>query len=123
MIRLLLHGLAALAAALAAPLPAAAAPSCDDVRAVEAVRAAAAREGVELANLQLVVEGPYGRAKFVRTHPTFPPGPAVHRKLAGKTFWFVWFHPPFRSAGARGSDLWALVDATRCDLLHVGRPR
>ncbi len=118
------HALLALAAALAAvPLAAAAAAPCDDLGAVEAVRTAAAREGVDLSTLQLVVEGPYGRAKFVRTHPTFPPGPAVHRKLAKRTFWFVWFHPPFHAAGARGSDLWALVDAGRCELLHVARPR
>ncbi len=111
-----------LAALLAAPRPAAA-PPCDDGRAVEAVRGAAARASIDLSNLQLVVEGPYGRAKFVRTHPTFPAAPAVKRKLANRTFWFVWFHPPFRSAGARGSDLWALVDASRCELLHVAAPR
>jgi len=110
-------------ALLAAPLAAAGVSPCDDVRAVETVRAAAARDRVELSNLQLVVEGPYGRAKFVRTHPTFPPSPAVKRKLANRTFWFVWFHPPFRAAGARGSDLWALVDARRCELLHVARPQ
>ncbi len=114
----------ALAAALpAVPLAAGRAAPCDDLRAVEAVRTAAAREQVDLSTLQLVVEGPYGRAKFVRTHPTVPPGPAVHRKLAKRTFWFVWFHPPFRGAGARGSDLWALVDAQRCEVLHVARPR
>src|SRR5512138_3915186 len=104
----------ALALARAAPAP------CDEPRAVEAVRAAA-RDRVDFSTLQLVVEGPYRRAKFVRTHPTFPPGPAVHRRLASKTFWFVWFHPPFRSAGARGSDVWALVDARGCGLLHLSR--
>ncbi len=117
----LLH--ATLAALLSSPAAAAAKPACDEPRAVETVRAAAAREQVDVSTLQLVVEGPYGRGKFVRTHPTFPPGPAGHRKLAKRTFWFVWFHPPFRAAGARGSDLWALVDASRCDLLHVARPR
>jgi hypothetical protein len=118
---LILH--ASLAALLSVPLAAAAAPACEEPRAVETARAAAAREKVDVSTLQLVVEGPYGRGKFVRTHPTFPPGPAVHRKLAKRTFWFVWFHPPFRAAGARGSDLWALVDASRCELLHVARPR
>ncbi len=114
----------ALAAALpAAPLAAARVAQCDEPRAVGAVRSAAARDAIDLSTLQLVVEGPYGRARFVRTHPTFPPGPAVHRKLARRTFWFVWFHPPFHAAGARGSDLWALVDADRCELLHVARPR
>src|SRR5512136_805421 len=92
------------AALLLARAPAAAPPPCDEPRAVETVRAAA-RDRADFSTLQLVVEGPYRRAKFVRTHPTFPPGPAVHRKLASRTFWFVWFHPPFRSAGARGSDV------------------
>jgi hypothetical protein len=114
---------AALAALLSAPVAAPAAPACDDARAVEAVRAAASRERVDLTTLQLVVEGPYGRAKFLRTHPTFPPTPAVKRKLAKRTFWFVWFHPPFQAAGARGSDLWALVDSARCELLHLAVPR
>lgn len=114
---------AAIAALLCAPAGAVAAPACDDLRAVEVVRTAAAKESVDVSTLQLVVEGPYGRAKFVRTHPTFPAAPAVHRKLGKRTFWFVWFHPPFRAAGARGSDLWALVDTSRCDLLHVARPR
>jgi hypothetical protein len=100
-----------------------AAAACDDVRAAEVVRTAAARDQLDLSTLQLVVEGPYARAKFVRTHPTFPAAPAVHRKLGKRTFWFVWFHPPFRAAGARGTDVWALVDATRCELLHVARPR
>jgi hypothetical protein len=101
----------------------AAPPACDDRRAVEAVRASATRDGVDLSTLQLAVEGPYGRAKFVRTHPTFPTTPAARKKLAKRTFWFVWFHPPFQSAGARGSDLWALVDASRCEVLHVASPR
>jgi hypothetical protein len=114
----------ALAVALLAAHPAAAAPApCDEAHAVEAVRAAAAKDAIDLATLQLVVEGPYRRAKFVRTHPTFPPGTAASRKLAGRTFYFVWFHPPFRTAGTRGSDVWALVDAVRCDLLHVAPPR
>lgn len=117
--RRLLHATAA--ALLCAPIIAAAA--CDDGRAVEAVRAAAARAQIDLSTLQLVVEGPYGRAKFVRTHPTFPPSPAVRLKLARRTFWFVWFHPPFRTTGARASDLWALVDSSRCELLHVASPR
>jgi hypothetical protein len=118
-----LRALALAAALLAAPLAAAAAPACDDTRAVQAVRAQATRDGLDLSALQLVVEGPYGRSKFLRTHPTFPPGPAAQRKLARRSFWFVWFHPPFHAAGARGSDLWALVDASRCELLHVARPR
>ncbi len=113
----------ATAALPSAPLAAGAAAPCDEVRAVDAVRAAAAREQLDVSTLQLVVEGPYGRGKFLRTHPTFPAAPAVQRKLARRTFWFVWFHPPFHGAGARGSDLWALVDASRCELLHVARPR
>ena len=107
---------------LCAPLAAAAA-ACDDARAVAAVRAAAERDRIDLSTLQLVVEGPYGRAKFVRTHPTFPTTPTARRRLAKRTFWFVWFHPPFQTVGARGSDLWALVDASRCELLHVASPR
>jgi len=119
-----LLALAFLAATLSASgVAAAAAPACDDGRAVEAVRAAAARERLDVSTLQLVVEGPYGRAKFIRTHPTFPPSPALKRKLAKRAFYFVWFHAPFRSMGARGSDLWALVDAERCELLHLARPR
>jgi hypothetical protein len=108
---------------LCAPAGASAAPACDDLRAVDVARTAAAKEQLDVSTLQLVVEGPYGRGKFIRTHPTFPTAPAVHRKLARRTFWFVWFHPPFRGAGARGTDLWALVDTSRCELLHVARPR
>ena len=97
---------------------------CDDGRAVETVRAQIARDRIDVSTLQLVVEGPYARAKFVRTHPGFPPGDAVNRKLASRKFWFVWFHPPFRgSLGAKGSDVWALVDAARCDVLHLSRGR
>jgi hypothetical protein len=112
-----------LAIAGGAPATAAAAPAaCDDVRAVEAVRAAASREHVDVSTLQLVVEGPYGRAKFVRTHPTFRAGEALKRKLAKRTFYFVWFHPSFRGqAGVRGTDLWALVDVRGCELLHLAR--
>jgi hypothetical protein len=107
--------------AAAAPAPA---PACDGSRAVEVVKAEAARQALDLSSLQLVVEGPYTRAKFLRTHHAFPPGPAVKQRLARRTFWFVWFHPPFRgSIGARGTDLWALVDSARCDLLHVERGR
>jgi hypothetical protein len=111
------------AATLSASLAAAAVPACDDGRAVVAVRAAAAAERLDVSTLDLLVEGPYGRAKFIRTHPTFPPSPALKRKLAKRTFYFVWFHPPFRSMGARGTDVWSLVDAERCELLHLARPR
>jgi hypothetical protein len=116
---------ALLASALAAQAGrAAAAPACDGSRAVEVVKADAARQSLDLSTLQLVVEGPYTRAKFLRTHRAFPPGPAVKQRLARRTFWFVWFHPPFRgSIGARGTDHWALVDSVRCDLLHVERGR
>lgn len=121
--RLLANAL--LAAAVASPVrAAAAAPPCDDGRAVEAVRAELSRERFDVSTLQLVVEGPYDRAKFVRTHPTFPASPAVKQRLAGRRFWFVWFHPPFRgSAGARGTDVWGLVDSARCELLHLARGR
>ena len=112
----------ALAAILAAPAAAPAAPpACDDVRAIAAVKAAAARENVDVSTLQRVVEGPYGRAKFLRTHPTFRTSPALRQKLAKHTFYFVWFHPPFMRAGAKGSDVWGLVDVQRCGLLHVAR--
>lgn len=114
--------LLALAVAMTLSAPAAA-PPCDDARAVEAVRAEAARQGVDVSTLQLAVEGPYRRPKFVRTHPTFRVSPALNRKLATRTFYFVWFHPPFRGAGARGADVWALVDAERCGLLHLARER
>jgi hypothetical protein len=120
---LLAHAL--LASMLSAP-PAgrAAAPPCDGGRAVEVVRAEAARQQLDVSTLQLAVEGPYARARFVRTHRAFPTGPAVKQRLAKRTFWFVWFHPPFReSLGAKGADLWALVDSARCDLLHVERGR
>ena len=121
--KLLAHAFLCAIAVAPARAPAAV-PPCDDGRAVERVRAEIARERLDVSTLQLVVEGPYGRAKFLRTHPTFPPGPAVKQKLAKRTFWFVWFHPPFRgSAGARGTDVWALVDAARCDLLHLARGR
>ncbi len=115
----------ALAVILSAPAAAVAAvPACDDARAVETVRAAAARESLDVSTLQLVVEGPYGRAKFIRTHPTFRPSPALKRKLARSTFFFVWFHPPFlRTVGARGTDVWGLVDAQGCGLLHLARER
>jgi len=121
----------ALALVAAAPgpdrAPAAAAAivrACDDGRAVEVVRAVAKRESLDVSTLQLVVEGPYGRAKFIRTHPTFRPSPALKRKLEKRAFYFVWFHPPFlRSAGARGTDVWALVDAERCALMHLARER
>lgn len=117
--KLLAHAL--LAAILSGAAAASAAvPACDDGRAVETVKAHAAREQLDVSMLQLVVEGPYRPAKFARTHPTFPPSPAVKRKLARRTFWFVWFHPPF---GTRGADLWALVDAGKCDLLHLARGR
>jgi hypothetical protein len=102
---------------------AAAVPACDDGPAVAAVRAATARDGIDVSTLQLVVEGPYGRAKFIRTHPSFPPSPALKRKLAKREFYFVWFHPPFRSMGAKGSDVWALVDAEDCKVLHLTRGR
>jgi hypothetical protein len=111
------------AAMLSASGTAAAIPACDDGHAVVAVRAATARERVDVSTLDLLVEGPYGRAKFIRTHPTFPPSPALKRKLAKRTFYFVWFHPPFRSMGAGGTDVWALVDAERCELLHLARAR
>lgn len=89
---------------------------------MDVVRAAAGREGADVSTLQLVVEGPYGRGKFTRTHPTFRTSPAVHRRLAKRTFYFVWFHPPFlRSVGARGTDVWGLVDVSRCGLLHLAR--
>ncbi len=102
----------------------AAVPACDNGRAVEAVRIGIAREHLDVSTLQFVVEGPYGRAKFIRTHPTFPPSSAVKRKLAKRTFYFVWFHPPFHGPmGARGTDVWALVDAAKCDLLHLARGR
>ena len=114
---------AAVGALLSAPSAHAGAPACDDARAVEAVRTAAARDRFDVTTLQLVVEGPYGRAKFARTHPTFTTGAAAKAKLARRSFWFVWFHPPFGSGGARGSDLWALVDASRCELLHLASPR
>lgn len=113
----------ALAVILSAPAPAAAAPACDNARAVEAVRAAATRQGVDVSTLQLVVEGPYGRAKFVRTHPTFRLSPTVKGKLAKAAFHFVWFHPPFRGAGTRGADVWGLVETRRCGLLHLARER
>jgi hypothetical protein len=111
----------ALAALLFAPAAEpAAAPACDDRRAVEAVRAAAARERIDVSTLQLVVEGPYDRAKFLRTHPSFRPSAAVKQKLAKRKFWFVWFHPSFRGGmGAKGSDVWSLVDAARCELLSL----
>jgi len=121
--KLLAHALVA-AILSAASAAAAAVPSCDDGGAVEVVRTATERERLDVSTLQLVVEGPYGRAKFIRTHPTFPPSPALKRKLAKRTFYFVWFHPPFnRSMGARGTDVWALVDAERCELLHLARAR
>jgi hypothetical protein len=102
----------------------AAAPACDGGRAVEVVRAEAARQSLDVSTLQLALEGPYARAKFLRTHPAFRPGPAVKQRLGKGTFFFVWFHPPFRgSAGARGTDLWGLVGSARCDLLHVERGR
>lgn len=122
--KLLAPGL--LASILSAPSAAGAAapPACDGGRAAEVVRAEATRQRLDVSTLQLVVEGPYARAKFLRTHPAFPPGPAVKQRLAKRTFFFVWFHPPFRgSAGARGTDLWGLVDSARCDLLHVERGR
>ncbi len=113
-----------LAAILAASRTAAPATACDGGRAVEIVTAAAARESLEVSTLQLVLEGPYGRAKFIRTHPTFPASPALKRKLGRRSFYFVWFHPPFNGwAGARGADVWALVDAERCDLLNLARTR
>jgi hypothetical protein len=116
---------AILAAILSASGAASAAvPACDGGRAVEVVRTEAARLRLDVSTLQLVVEGPYARAKFIRTHPAFPPSPAVKQRLAKRTFFFVWFHPPFRgSIGARGTDLWALVDSARCDLLHLERGR
>lgn len=115
---------ALLAAILVPDLAAAAVRDCDGGRAVEAVRAATAREALDVSTLQLVVEGPYGRAKFLRTHPTFPPSPALRRKLAKRSFYFVWFHPPFnRSMGAKGTDVWALVDDARCEVLHLSRGR
>lgn len=102
----------------------AAAPACDGGRAVEVVRTEATRQRLDVSTLQLVVEGPYARAKFLRTHPAFPPSPAVKQRLAKRTFYFVWFHPPFRgSIGARGTDVWGLVDSVRCDLLHLDRGR
>ncbi|HEY6006667.1 MAG TPA: hypothetical protein VIV57_27550 [Anaeromyxobacter sp.] len=102
----------------------AAAPACDGGRAVEVVRAEASRQRLDVSTLQLVMEGPYARAKFIRTHPAFRPSPAVKQRLAKRTFYFVWFHPPFRdSVGARGTDLWALVGSGRCDLLHLERGR
>jgi hypothetical protein len=112
-----------LALALVAAIPSATlgTVTCDDGRAVEVVRDRSKRDGVDLTDLELVVEGPYGHGKFTRTHPTFPASPALKRKLGNQTFYFVWFHPPFRGSG--GTDLWALVGATRCELLHVGRPR
>lgn len=118
-----------LLAAIPAPSPAApprapaSVPACDDARAVEAVKAEAARQGIDVSTLQLAVEGPYGRGKFVRTHPTFRTSPALDRKLAKRTFYFVWFHPPFRAAGTRGTDVWGLVDTRRCELLHLVRER
>jgi hypothetical protein len=124
MVRTLLASALA-AAALLAPRPAAAAVrDCDGGKAVEAARAATARESLDVSTLQLVVEGPYSRARFVRTHPTFPPSPALKRKLAKRSFYFVWFHPPFnRSLGSRGTDVWALVDDARCEVLHLSRGR
>ena len=117
--KLLAHAVAMI---LSAPAAAAAAPlACDDLRAVETVKAEAARRQLDVSTLQLVVEGPYGRAKFVRTHPTFRLAPAVKGKLAKRTFYFVWFHPPFMRAGARGTDVWGLVDVQRCGLLHLAR--
>ena len=118
-VRVVLAG--ALSAILAAPAGARAAPPCDDARAVAAVKAAAAKENVDVSTLQLVVEGPYGRAKFLRTHPTFRTSPALRQKLAKHTFYFVWFHPPFMRAGAKGSDVWGLVDVKGCGLLHLAR--
>jgi hypothetical protein len=121
-IRTALLGCALAAALLPAPAAAAPARSCDRDRAVELVREAASRERADVSTLQLVVEGPYGPGKFVRTHPTFRTSPALRRKLARRTFYFVWFHPPFlRAVGARGTDVWALVDASRCGLLHLAR--
>ncbi len=112
---------AALAAILAAR-GAAPGPPCDGSRAVEEVRAAATRDRLDLSNLQLVVEGPYRHAKVVRTHPTFRADPALKRTVGRRTFYFVWFHPPFLGPrGARGTDLWALVEASRCELLHLAR--
>ena len=112
----------ALTLLLSAPAAAfAAAPACDDARAVGAVRAEAARQGLDLSTLQLVVEGPYAGAKFFRTHPTFRSSPALKRKLAKRTVYFVWFHPPFMRAGSRGTDVWGLVDVERCGLLHLAR--
>jgi hypothetical protein len=112
----------ALVVILSAPAAAVAgAPACDDARAVDAVRAETARQGLDVSTLQLVVEGPYGRAKFIRTHPTFRTSPALKQKLGKRTFYFVWFHPPFLRAGAKGTDVWALVDAQRCGLLHLAR--
>ncbi len=122
--KLVAQALAAAAILSATGAPLAAAPRCDRERAVEIVRDEAAREQLDLSNLQLAVEGPYGRAKFVRTHPTFHASPDVLRRIAKRTFYFVWFHPPFlRSVGARGADVWGLVDASRCELLHVERVR
>ena len=112
----------ALAVILLAPAAAVAAvPACDDARAVEVVRTEAARQSLDVSTLQLVLEGPYGSAKFIRTHPTFRTSAALKRKLAKRTFYFVWFHPPFMRAGARGTDVWGLVDAERCGLLHLAR--
>jgi hypothetical protein len=113
-----------LALALAAAIPSApdASVTCDDRRAVEVVRAQTEHhDGVPLADLEVVVEGPYGRAKFTRTHPSFRTSAALRRSLGTRTFYFVWFHPPLRGSGTRGSDVWALVGASRCDLLHVAR--
>jgi hypothetical protein len=113
--------LGAALAAIPAAAPAAP-PVCDDARAVAIVRVAAAREKRDLSTLQLVVEGPFGRAKFARTHPTFRLAPAVAQRLGKRTFYFVWFHPSFSQAyGDRGADVWGLVDASRCDLLHLAR--
>jgi hypothetical protein len=112
----------ALAVVLLAPAAAvAASPACDEAGAVETVRTEAARQGRDVSTLQLVSEGPYDSAKFMRTHPTFRTSPALKRKLAKRTVYFVWFHPPFTRAGARGTDVWGLVDADRCGLLHLAR--
>ncbi len=120
-----LPALATLAAILSAPAAAAAAgQACDRARAVDVLKAAAAREGVDVSTLELAVEGPYAPAKFVRTHPTFPLGSAVRRKLGKRPLFFVWFHPPFsRSFGAKGADVWALVGEVRCEILHLVRER